>query len=85
MRHDVRSVLPVQATLGEGPVWIGRDAALWFVDIKQRHVPTFRREEIQLLPESPARGITHFRNTSKRAIENERAALALRRRSADTE
>lgn len=37
----VRSVLPVQATLGEGPVWIGRDAALWFVDIKQRHVHRF--------------------------------------------
>lgn len=35
---EVRTVLPVQATLGEGPVWIGRDAALWFVDIKQRHV-----------------------------------------------
>jgi sugar lactone lactonase YvrE len=37
-RHDVRSILPVQATLGEGPVWIGRDAALWFVDIKGRHI-----------------------------------------------
>jgi len=39
--HHVRTVLPVQATLGEGPVWIGRDAALWFVDIKQRHVHRF--------------------------------------------
>ena len=49
MRHDVRSVLPVQATLGEGPVWIGRDAALWFVDIKQRHVHRF----------DPATGTAH--------------------------
>ncbi|WP_295561004.1 SMP-30/gluconolactonase/LRE family protein [uncultured Sphingomonas sp.] len=49
MRHDVRSVLPVQATLGEGPVWIGRDAALWFVDIKQRHVHRF----------DPANGTAH--------------------------
>ncbi|MCP3736439.1 SMP-30/gluconolactonase/LRE family protein [Sphingomonas sp. RP10(2022)] len=39
-RH-VRTVLPVQAILGEGPVWIGRDAALWFVDIKSRHVHRF--------------------------------------------
>jgi len=36
--HHVRTILPVQATLGEGPVWIGRDAALWFVDIKGRHI-----------------------------------------------
>ncbi len=36
--HDVRTLLPVQAMLGEGPVWIGRDAALWFVDIKSRHI-----------------------------------------------
>lgn len=34
--HDVRTLLPIQATLGEGPVWIGRDRALWFVDIKSR-------------------------------------------------
>ncbi len=30
----VRSVLPVQAILGEGPVWVARERALWFVDIK---------------------------------------------------
>ena len=36
--HEVRTILPVQAILGEGPVWIGRDAALWFVDIKSRHI-----------------------------------------------
>src|SRR4051812_23015392 len=27
-------VWPVAATLGEGPAWIGRENALWFVDIK---------------------------------------------------
>lgn len=36
---DVRSVLPVGATLGEGPVW-ARDA-LWFVDIKGRRAYRF--------------------------------------------
>ena len=35
---DPQSVLSVGATLGEGPVWVGRDAALWFVDIKQRRI-----------------------------------------------
>ena len=36
--HNIRTLLPVQATLGEGPVWVGREAALWFVDIKSRHI-----------------------------------------------
>jgi sugar lactone lactonase YvrE len=35
------SVCAVHATLGEGPVWIERDEALWFVDIKQRKVHRF--------------------------------------------
>jgi xylono-1,5-lactonase len=35
------SVCDVRATLGEGPVWIERDAALWFVDIKQQKVHRF--------------------------------------------
>jgi sugar lactone lactonase YvrE len=35
------SVCAVQATLGEGPVWTARDAALWFVDIKQKKVHRF--------------------------------------------
>ncbi len=34
-----RSVCPVGATLGEGPVWF--DGALWFVDIKQQRVHRF--------------------------------------------
>ena len=37
--HAVRSVLPVGATLGEGPVWV--DGAVWFVDIKGRKVHRF--------------------------------------------
>ena len=35
---DPRSILSVGATLGEGPVWVARDAALWFVDIKAHRV-----------------------------------------------
>lgn len=31
---EPRLVWPVAATLGEGPAWIGRENALWFVDIK---------------------------------------------------
>ncbi|SDA35032.1 SMP-30/gluconolactonase/LRE family protein [Sphingomonas sp. NFR15] len=31
---EPRLVWPVAATLGEGPAWIGRESALWFVDIK---------------------------------------------------
>lgn len=36
MAGDValRSLWPVGAILGEGPVWVERDRALWFVDIK---------------------------------------------------
>lgn len=34
MDAQVRSLLPVGAELGEGPVWSARDQALWFVDIK---------------------------------------------------
>jgi len=38
---EPRSVLSVQATLGEGPVWVARDQALWFVDIKSHKVHRF--------------------------------------------
>lgn len=31
---EPRLVWAVEATLGEGPAWIGRENALWFVDIK---------------------------------------------------
>lgn len=29
---------PLEALLGEGPAWIGHDAALWFVDIKRGRI-----------------------------------------------
>lgn len=34
---EARHVHTVGAELGEGPVWVERDCALWFVDIKARH------------------------------------------------
>ena len=35
---DPVSVWNVGATLGEGPVWVARDRALWFTDIKRRKI-----------------------------------------------
>lgn len=35
---DPKSVWDVAAALGEGPVWVERDRALWFTDIKSRKV-----------------------------------------------
>lgn len=35
---EPKSVWDVGAELGEGPVWVERDRALWFTDIKQRKV-----------------------------------------------
>lgn len=34
-------VLPVQAELGEGPVWSAHEQALWFVDVKGRRIHRF--------------------------------------------
>ncbi len=34
-------IWPLEATLGEGPVWVAREAALWFTDIKQRKIHRF--------------------------------------------
>lgn len=42
MAQDPVSVCAVGATLGEGPVWIAADAALWFVDIKQQRIHRFQ-------------------------------------------
>ncbi len=36
-----RSVLSIGAMLGEGPVWVARESALWFVDIKSHRVHRF--------------------------------------------
>jgi xylono-1,5-lactonase len=35
------SIWRLDATLGEGPVWVARDAALWFTDIKQQFIHRF--------------------------------------------
>jgi sugar lactone lactonase YvrE len=35
---DPRSVWNIAAELGEGPVWVARDRALWFTDIKNREI-----------------------------------------------
>ncbi|HVI98753.1 MAG TPA: SMP-30/gluconolactonase/LRE family protein [Sphingomonas sp.] len=37
----VECVWDLNATLGEGPLWVPDDAALWFVDIKRRHIHRF--------------------------------------------
>jgi sugar lactone lactonase YvrE len=42
------SVCAVHATLGEGPVWIAREAALYFVDIKARKLFRFDPASHQL-------------------------------------
>ncbi|WP_294395511.1 SMP-30/gluconolactonase/LRE family protein [uncultured Sphingomonas sp.] len=41
MTGEPHSVLDVQATLGEGPVWVKREQALYFVDIKNHRVHRF--------------------------------------------
>jgi sugar lactone lactonase YvrE len=41
MNREIELACKVGAELGEGPVWVERDAALWFVDIKGRHLHRF--------------------------------------------
>ena len=38
---EPRDVWDLAAELGEGPVWVERDRALWFVDIKKHHIHRF--------------------------------------------
>ena len=38
MSTDPQVIWEVQAQLGEGPVWVERDQALWFTDIKHQRV-----------------------------------------------
>ena len=38
MSTEPRSVWSLAAELGEGPVWVQRDRALWFVDIKKHEI-----------------------------------------------
>src|SRR5437763_2104394 len=44
MTSDPRLVWNLKADLGEGPVWVERDAALWFVDIKRQKIYRFDPE-----------------------------------------
>jgi sugar lactone lactonase YvrE len=37
-KHEPTPVWELEAELGEGPVWVERDKALWFVDIKKHQV-----------------------------------------------
>lgn len=41
LRSEVGLACGVAAELGEGPVWVERDAALWYVDIKGRRLHRF--------------------------------------------
>lgn len=38
MSGEPKVVWPLAAELGEGPVWVERDSALWFVDINKRQI-----------------------------------------------
>jgi xylono-1,5-lactonase len=44
MTSEPRILWDLKADLGEGPVWVERDAALWFVDIKRQKVHRFDPE-----------------------------------------
>jgi xylono-1,5-lactonase len=54
---DVTHLCRVGAELGEGPVWVARESALWFVDIKGRRVyrwdPATRAHRCWTAPEPP--------------------------------
>lgn len=45
---EARPVCKVGATLGEGPIWIAADRALWFVDIKANRLHRYVPGESQL-------------------------------------
>jgi D-xylonolactonase len=45
---SAESICDVGATLGEGPIWVARDAALWFVDIKAPCIHRFDPETATL-------------------------------------
>lgn len=38
---ETQSILSLGAILGEGPIWVAREAALWFVDIKSHRIYRF--------------------------------------------
>src|SRR6266481_6052084 len=41
MTSEPRLVWDLEADLGEGPVWVERDSALWFTDIKSQRIFRF--------------------------------------------
>jgi xylono-1,5-lactonase len=41
MKRELHCVWPVEAKLGEGPLWSPSEQALWFVDIKKNHIHRF--------------------------------------------
>lgn len=41
MTNEPKVVWPLAAELGEGPVWVERDSALWFVDINKLQIHRF--------------------------------------------
>jgi len=41
MSRDVECIWPLSAQLGEGPMWSAEERALWFVDIKSKHLHRF--------------------------------------------
>ncbi|HJS92574.1 MAG TPA: SMP-30/gluconolactonase/LRE family protein [Steroidobacteraceae bacterium] len=57
MIAEVTHVCKVGAELGEGPVWVARESALWFVDIKGRRAhrwdPKNREHRSWVAPEPP--------------------------------
>jgi sugar lactone lactonase YvrE len=42
---EPRNIWSLAAELGEGPVWVPRDCALWFVDIKKQQIHRFDPED----------------------------------------
>jgi xylono-1,5-lactonase len=42
---EPRNIWSLAAELGEGPVWVQRDHALWFVDIKKQQIHRFDPED----------------------------------------
>ncbi|MET0336197.1 MAG: SMP-30/gluconolactonase/LRE family protein [Caulobacter sp.] len=54
---DVQCVWPVEAELGEGPVWMADQGALWFVDIKKKNIhrfePSTGRRDSWAAPDQP--------------------------------
>ena len=46
-------VWPIETMLGEGPLWVPAERALWFVDIKQNHIHRSIRPAGQKTYETP--------------------------------